>query len=195
MDNNNTPQNNATIPETVLLEGHKLDASTQEQYIDKGTFRLYRGEFTGDRKGLAFYYRQLLAEESDDTAVDTKNAQDAIAAAIEWAGPRAVVDAINTIIKNASRARAGQKLPKFDTEAALKEYIATRVVQQPVLITVEEAEAFKLGMPKLSVAGLSKQMAKAMKDGDHKKALEIGKQMLAAVAREQAEAALLEANS
>lgn len=190
-ENQSTPTNNV-----VLFPGHQLDEASQEQFIKKdGSLSLYRGEFTGDRAGLAYYYPQFVAEEDATLETDAANAEVALAEVTKWAGPRAVLDAVNTIIKNASRARAGTKLPKFETEAQFREYVAGLVVKAPELLTPEDAINFKLGARELSVAGLSKLITKAIKDGKPELAAKYGKQLMDAIAREQKNAAILESMS
>lgn len=174
-------------PNTPALVGHEFDTDLQEHYIQKDGYRLYRKAFTGDLAGVQFYVLQFDGASNDDEATV------ALEKIKTRFGAASIVDLVNTQIAIGTRARVkNSKIPKYEDTNAQAEALARLVAQDPVLFSAEDAENYKPGSRELSVAGIANAIKKAMKDGKRSEAEALGKQLLAAIAREQQLQAALE---
>lgn len=170
----------------VLLENHKWDVEVQEQYLDKGLYRLYLKEFGKDFAGLKFYTLQFVT-------TDEISPEQAVQNAVEKYGAEVVLDLVNNGVHYGTRARVkNSKIPKYDDKEATREAVAKLAASEPIVFSAEDAENFKPGTRELSVTGIANLIKKAMKEGNIMQAVELGKQLVAAMEKEQKLQAALE---
>lgn len=157
MSENQNPQTPTSQPaETVTPEPAKPNL----QIIDKGTFILEQVKFRPGTTlaGLEYFVKQYKSSTEEEAAESLKHM------VTVWK-PSQLVGLINTAVRSAQRVKAQAEITSEQDVVKQKAIYQRRVLQDPVLLKPEEAEAWIPGDRELTVQGMMRQVAKLMSEG------------------------------
>jgi len=153
------------MPEENIINTNQINpaelAENEEEKtvrVDKGEYYLEKKDFDGAASGFSFYIIQFKS----------------LAAAIEKYTEATMLALINSAIAFSMRNKAKGRLPKFDDALEQKKAWSKLIAEDKILLlTEEDAEAFKPGERDITPEKLFRQAREAMKQGDKKLAKQL----------------------
>jgi hypothetical protein len=136
------------------------NAEPQTQIIDKGSYILEQVRFRPgtDLAGLDYYVKQYKTDDEEQAKASLEHIQTV------WKSSQ-IVGILNSAIRSAQRVKAQNTILSIQDGPERKKVYNNRLLQDSCLLKPEEAESWIPGDRELTINGLMREMAKAMKEG------------------------------